>query len=509
VKMPRVTVATVVLNAARDLPLTIESILGQTYPHIDTLVVDGYSWDDTQAVLERYCDRLGQILKIEDGGIYQAMNIAAQVADGDYLLFLNAGDRFYREDAVEAVVARMSGNPDLVYGDHVYVERRVERFVRSSDFDLLWQRLRDGRIDHDWHLAIPCHQATFTRTRLLREMPYDTRYGICADHDFLFRARARGAVMQYVDEIVAHYVAGGMSGMQGARIHREWAHAYRKHSLRPLAVDSFFFGSPEASPFPSFSAGSGNVQQGAAIETRTEDGRRWRWANGLVLNGPALCETVGLYVRGASRVADQMLVFRKGEDLLGAERLPRGEFELRSAFITPLAAGHEIALDAQILGRAAEIDSWGFETLHFIPCPLMTGKELDLLWSDAEQVSNVFLDGWHPLESNNPDQECRVWSNLEQASLALGLEEPVEMLTLHLEGHAAAGEGQDLSVVVNGTLVGAVHLEAGRGSRAYSFTVAGAWRKGANIVRLCLDQMAYDTARHRRVGFGLSRIEWR
>jgi glycosyltransferase involved in cell wall biosynthesis len=190
VTAPRITVITVTLNAALDLPLTLESVLGQTYPHLETLLVDGCSWDNTSTVLNRYRDRLSRIMTIEDGGIYQAMNTAVQVATYDYVLFLNAGDRFYGAGTVEAMVARMAGQPDVFYGDHIYVEGRVERFTRSTNFDWLWQRLEQGRIDQKWHTAIPCHQATFTRTRWLRDMPYDTRYAICADHDFLFRAQA-------------------------------------------------------------------------------------------------------------------------------------------------------------------------------------------------------------------------------------------------------------------------------------------------------------------------------
>jgi glycosyltransferase involved in cell wall biosynthesis len=80
VTAPRITVITVTLNAALDLPLTLESVLGQTYPHLETLLVDGCSWDNTSTVLNRYRDRLSRIMTIEDGGIYQAMNTAVQVA---------------------------------------------------------------------------------------------------------------------------------------------------------------------------------------------------------------------------------------------------------------------------------------------------------------------------------------------------------------------------------------------------------------------------------------------
>jgi GT2 family glycosyltransferase len=505
---PRITVATVALNAARDLPLTIESILAQTYPDIETLVIDGYSWDDSDAVLARYRDRIGSIVRLEDGGIYQAMNVAAKMAQGDYVLFLNAGDRFYCADAVEALVERMDENADVVYGDHVYVDGRMERFVQAAPFDWLWQKLRDGRIDQHWHGAIPCHQATFTRTRLLRDMPYDTRYGICADHDFLFRARAHGARLQYVDEIVCHYLAGGMSGAQGVRIHREWAHAYRKHSLRPLGVDSFFFGSDQTSPFPSFTQGSGKLQGSVEPEMRAEGGERWRWINGMDLKAPTTCETVGLHLRGASRTGNQMLVITRQNTLLGAEKLAWGGFDQHTAFLAPVAPDEIIRIDAQIPGAIADSASWGIEALHFISCPELAGTYLDLLACDAQLAADVFFDGWHAPEWSAPDGTVRIWSNVEQASFAMTASGTVETLTLHLEGHIGAREGQSLSVVVNGQLAGGARLEAGAGSVTLRVAVGGSWRKGANIVRLCLDRMVYDADQGTAFGFALSRVEW-
>lgn len=513
VTMPRITVITVTLNAGRDLPLTLESILGQTYPSLETLIIDGYSWDDTYAVLKRYGNRLGRIMMMEDSGIYQAMNAAVQAADGDYVLFLNAGDRFYRADTVATMVARIKAQSDIVYGDHIYVEGRVERFVRSTDFDLLWHALQQGRIDQKWHTAIPGHQATFTRTQWLRDMPYDTRYTICADHDFLFRAHAAGARMQYIDEIVCHYMAGGMSGAQGVRIHREWAHAYRKHSLRPLAVDSFFFGTPQASPFSAFSPASGKLLDGTGPEMQLEPaGQRWRRVSAPTVSAPANRETVGIEIAGVNPAPDQTLVVSHNRELLCAERLALGSFASRMAFIAPLAPGEQIRLTMQIPQGGTGTQEWGLEELHFMACPALTGAGLDILCVDAEQVSDIFLDGWQGPEwcdeGDEGDGRACVWSNVEQASLAFSLPAPIKTLTLFVEGYGDAKQGRELSVIINGIMAGYIRLMAGHGPQRHSIAVGSSWREGANIIRLCLDHLAYDTSRHQWRGLGLSRIEW-
>ena len=246
---PSVSVITVALNAAGDLPLTIESVLAQTWPELEYLIVDGGSWDASWEVLRRYAGRVDRIVTMEDAGVYHAMNRAAHLAKGEYLLFLNAGDCLYAPDAIEAMFARIDEDVDVLYGDHIYAAGRVEHFRPSSDFGTLREALRSGLIDADWHLRMPCHQATFVRAAALRAMPYDTRYRICADHDWLWRAYDAGLRLRYIDEIVARYTAGGLSDSGASRIKREWAHSYRRFSDKPARVDRFFFGSVSLSPW--------------------------------------------------------------------------------------------------------------------------------------------------------------------------------------------------------------------------------------------------------------------
>lgn len=509
-----ITVITVALNAAQDLPLTIESVLGQTYDNVELMVVDGGSWDRTHDVLQRYDGRIDRIMTIEDGGIYQAMNFAATQAGGDFVLFLNAGDRFYDADVIETMVARRKGDPDVFFGDHVYVEGRVERFVRSSDFGRLRQRLRQGRIDHAWHTAIPCHQATFTRTRLLREMPYDTRYAICADHDFLLRACEAGARMQYIDEIVCHYVAGGMSASQGPRIHREWAHAYRKHSLRPLDVDSFFFHTAAASPFPGFNGYSGRLLSVAERDPSGET--RWHQAGAVTLSAPEAIEAVGLHVKGAGDDPAQTVVFSSGERLLGAERPGVGEFEVRSAFIEPVSPGQLVHLtpdagstdpaEGPAAGQAEgpALGTWRFEALNFIPCATIERCGIDLFSMDPASVDDVFIDGW----SNFGLDQGPVWSIIEQASVAFATPAPVRRLTIHCSGNAHAPGTQTLSVVVNGKVAGTAPLPLASEPLAFTLDVSDHWRDGANIIRMCVDQLSFLPEARRAAGFAVSGIEW-
>ena len=231
------TVVTIARNAASALPLTLESVIAQDYANLEIAVVDGMSWDGTGRVLDRYAPLVDSIVVEEDAGIYQAMNRAAERATKEFVIFMNAGDQFFCADAISRMVRGVNGEADIFYGNHIYDSARRELFRRAADFGLISDRLAAGAIAVDWLDAIPCHQATFTRSDLLRDLRFDTRLRVSADHELLFRAHEAGARMLYVDELVARYFGGGFSAAMGERTRLEGASVYRRFSDRPDLVD--------------------------------------------------------------------------------------------------------------------------------------------------------------------------------------------------------------------------------------------------------------------------------
>ncbi|HZH55525.1 MAG TPA: glycosyltransferase family 2 protein [Sphingobacteriaceae bacterium] len=113
---PTLSVITVVYNNVKDIARTLHSVLDQSYPHIEYVVVDGGSTDGTLAVLRQYEDRISQLISEPDEGIYDAMNKGLRMATGDYVLFMNSGDELYASNTVEAVFASASDS-DIYYGE--------------------------------------------------------------------------------------------------------------------------------------------------------------------------------------------------------------------------------------------------------------------------------------------------------------------------------------------------------------------------------------------------------
>ena len=111
---PLVTVVTVCFNAARTLAQCVDSVLTQTYPNVEYVVVDGSSDDGTVELLERYAEHIDYFVSEPDSGLYNAMNKGLALASGEYILFPNADD-WYVADAIEQLVAAASyANADVV-----------------------------------------------------------------------------------------------------------------------------------------------------------------------------------------------------------------------------------------------------------------------------------------------------------------------------------------------------------------------------------------------------------
>jgi glycosyltransferase involved in cell wall biosynthesis len=119
---PLVTVVTPCYNSARFIEETIQSVLAQTYPHIEYIIMDGGSTDGTVAIAQRYADRL-TLISERDRGQTHAINKGWQRAQGQILAWLNADDLYY-PDTVANAVSALEAHPEVgwVYGSGVMLD---------------------------------------------------------------------------------------------------------------------------------------------------------------------------------------------------------------------------------------------------------------------------------------------------------------------------------------------------------------------------------------------------
>jgi glycosyltransferase involved in cell wall biosynthesis len=237
---PRITVATVVWNAVDSLPRTLDSVASQTGIDFEYVVVDGASTDGSLDVLKSR-EGIDVLISEPDTGPYSAMNKAAYLATGEFIIFMNAGDTFTNPRALADLAGAYEDGADFIAGHHVYLPKDGRQLYNRVDaFDGLLAKLRSGSLTYHWRGRIPGHQATATRVSLLRELRYSSDFGIAADHELMFRAAAGGSRFATSDSYVALYEGGGLSARQPLACLKEWAMIGLQHSRDKSAVRRFY-----------------------------------------------------------------------------------------------------------------------------------------------------------------------------------------------------------------------------------------------------------------------------
>ncbi|MGB8277878.1 MAG: glycosyltransferase [Methylovirgula sp.] len=220
-----VTVAMVVRNSRAAFQTTFDSIKAQTYKNVEIIVVDGDSNDGTIELIKSNEDEIDYWISEQDSGPYDAMNKAARIAYGRYILYMNVGDLFASPMALANAMEDVSERnvPDFIIGHHIYIAKDgIEEFHKAAHFDDTWRIMREGPYSWQWLSGVPCHQATLIRTTLLRDNAYDLSWRIAADHEFMYRMRAKGASFHHCDTTLAIYFGGGLSSQNESLCHKEW-----------------------------------------------------------------------------------------------------------------------------------------------------------------------------------------------------------------------------------------------------------------------------------------------
>lgn len=204
--MPKFSVITVTYNAADVLEDTIQSVISQTYHHVEYIIVDGASTDGTMAIVDRYRSRIHTVVSEPDKGLYDAMNKGMALATGDYLCFLNAGDCFHEDDTLQQMVHTLHGTelPDVMYGNTAIVdaEGHFLRMRRLSPPDQLnWKSFRQG--------MLVCHQAFFAKRSLA--VPYNLTYRYSSDFDWCIRVMKKAQSFHYTRLTVIDYLEEGLT----------------------------------------------------------------------------------------------------------------------------------------------------------------------------------------------------------------------------------------------------------------------------------------------------------
>ena len=228
----KISVVTVCYNAVDQIEETIKSVVGQTYPDIEYIVIDGGSTDGTTDIIRKYSDKISYWISEPDNGIYDAMNKGILVATGDYINFMNAGDYFSSVNAISDVAKQINATNDIIYGDSTMIDYKGRRRISAADTNVNLLKKR----------PIYRHNASFTRTSLHRKNLFaidkkkDFKYAL--DYNNIFTLWHQGALFQKVDVDVVTWDKKGTSDrdVENVRLMFAISHQFRESSLKERVI---------------------------------------------------------------------------------------------------------------------------------------------------------------------------------------------------------------------------------------------------------------------------------
>ncbi len=225
---PLFSIVTVTYNALSTLEATLESVAAQSCRHYEHLIIDGASTDGTVEMALKFPNPNKTVLSSPDNGVYDAMNKGLAEAEGDYVVFLNAGDTFHDSGTLQTIADAIMDNdyPGVVYGQTDLVDaqrRRVgERHLAAPEV-LTLDSFADG--------MVVCHQA-FVALRLLTG-PFNTGYRFSADYEWCIRVLQHSKRNVYVPGVIVDYLNEGLTTRN-----------HRKSLLERFRIMEYYYGWP-------------------------------------------------------------------------------------------------------------------------------------------------------------------------------------------------------------------------------------------------------------------------
>ncbi len=203
--IPIVSIITVVYQGADLLENTIQSIIDQTLTNYEYIIIDGGSSDGTLEIIRKHEDQITKWISEPDKGLYDAMNKGLNIASGEYVWFINAGDKIYDESTLEKVFKPdRESDADVLYGGTVIIDpsgNEIGLRRQKLPDKLNWRSLKNG--------MVVSHQSFIVKRSLAPN--YNLTYRCSSDIDWVISSlKASGNVIN-TKMILCRFLQGGRS----------------------------------------------------------------------------------------------------------------------------------------------------------------------------------------------------------------------------------------------------------------------------------------------------------
>lgn len=199
--LPKISIITITYNASEHLPKTIASIAALTYPNLEYIIIDGGSTDSTLQIIQDNISLISQYISEPDQGLYDAMNKGIKLSTGDYLWFINAGDKPARCNILETIFNDQS-RLDYYYGDTNLIdanENKLKTLIAPNNLD--WKKMSFGmKVSHQ----------SFIASRQVSPK-YDLSHKYIADQKWIIDILRNSKEGKYINTPLSNYLVGGLS----------------------------------------------------------------------------------------------------------------------------------------------------------------------------------------------------------------------------------------------------------------------------------------------------------
>lgn len=199
---PLVSVVTPSFNTGRFIEETLRSVAEQDYPHVEHIVLDSGSTDETPSILARFPSV--HVISPAPGGVTEKVNHGFSLAKGEILAWINADD-YYLPGAITKAVGALAENPEvgLVYCNYLHVDENSVEIERAHSKQAGFTELIEERN------FVP-HQTAFMRREALEQIgEIDTRYPLVQDWDLWIRISREFPILWVDDWWAAFRVSRG------------------------------------------------------------------------------------------------------------------------------------------------------------------------------------------------------------------------------------------------------------------------------------------------------------
>jgi glycosyltransferase involved in cell wall biosynthesis len=202
----KISIITICFNEINTIEQTILSVINQTYPNIEYIVIDGKSEDGTYDAILKYKNHINTLIHEKDFGIFNAMNKGIKVSKGDYILFMNAGDYFYDSYAVQNLMKYANNINEVIYGSTKFVHKDGRKIIRKPKKKL------------EFTFGMPfCHQSCAINRNCVISNIFVENGTIYADYIQLSKIRKTNAIFTDSNSVISVYDCSGVSSIPSIR----------------------------------------------------------------------------------------------------------------------------------------------------------------------------------------------------------------------------------------------------------------------------------------------------